>query len=43
MRFLKRFLARLANFATNRHDDRRLREEIEEHLALQMAETFAPA
>jgi predicted permease len=40
MRFLKRFLTRLANFATRRRDDRRLREEMEEHLALQTAENL---
>jgi predicted permease len=33
MRFLRRFLARLANFAARRRDDQRLREEMEEHLA----------
>ena len=32
MRFLRRFLARLKNFATGRRDDQRLREEMEEHL-----------
>ena len=40
MRFLRRFLARLKNFATGRRDDRRLREEMEEHLAQQMAENL---
>ena len=35
MRFLRRFLARLKNFATGRRDDQRLREEMEEHIALQ--------
>ncbi len=37
MRSLRRFLARLANLATRRAQDERLREEIEEHLALQTA------
>ncbi len=40
MRFLKRFLARLANFARNRRDDRRLREEMEQHIALQAEENL---
>ena len=40
MRFLRRFLARLKNFATGRQDDKRLREEMEEHLAQQMAENL---
>ena len=35
MRLLRRFLARLKNFATGRQDDQRLREEMAEHLALQ--------
>ena len=34
MRFLRRFLERLANFAGRRSADQRLREEMEEHLAL---------
>ena len=34
---LKRFLARLLNSALRRRDDKRLQEEIEEHLALQTA------
>ncbi len=37
MRSLRRFLARLANLATGRARDERLREEIEEHIALQTA------
>jgi predicted permease len=37
VRSLRRFLIRAANFATRR-DDQRLREEMEEHLALQTAE-----
>jgi macrolide transport system ATP-binding/permease protein len=40
MRSLRRFLARLANLATRRAQDERLREEIEEHLALQTAENL---
>jgi predicted permease len=38
MRFLRRFLTRLRNYSTKRRDDERLREEIEEHIALQTAE-----
>jgi putative ABC transport system permease protein len=41
MRFLKRFLARLKNFATGGHNDRRLRQEMEEHLALQFSENLS--
>ena len=40
MRPLRRFLTRLANFATRQRDDERLKEEIEEHLALQIAENL---
>ena len=40
MRFLRRFLARLKNFATGRRDDKRLREEMEQHLALQTEENL---
>jgi len=40
MRFLRRLLARLTNFATGRQDDKRLREEMEEHLAQQTAENL---
>ena len=40
MRFLRRFLARLVNFATRRQNDQRLREEMEEHLAQQTAENL---
>jgi predicted permease len=40
MRFLRRFLARLKNFAMRRRADQRLGEEIEEHLALQTAENL---
>lgn len=38
MRALKRFLARLGNFAARREDDERLREEIEQHIALETEE-----
>ena len=38
MRFLRRFLARLKNFATGRRDDQRLREEMEQHIAQQADE-----
>ena len=34
MRWLRRFLRRAVNLATGRVDDERLREEIEEHIAL---------
>jgi len=40
MRFLNRFLIRLTNLVTGRRDDQRLREEMEEHLALQTAENL---
>src|SRR5580658_9609621 len=40
MRFLRRFLARLKNFAARRRDDQRLREEMEEHLARQTEENL---
>src|SRR5580692_7033609 len=40
MRFLRRFLARLANFATRQPGDQRLREEMEEHLAFLIAENL---
>ena len=40
MRYLRRFLTRLKNFASMRGDDQRLLEEIEEHLALQTAENL---
>ena len=39
MKPLRRFLARLLNFATKR-SDQRLREEMEEHLAFQTAENL---
>jgi predicted permease len=38
MRSLRRFLRRLVSWTTTRQDEERLREEIEEHLALQTAE-----
>src|SRR5271163_4288919 len=40
MRILRRFLARLTNFAMGRRDDQRLREETEAHLAFQTAENL---
>ncbi|MGC2254070.1 MAG: ABC transporter permease [Candidatus Acidiferrales bacterium] len=40
MRFLRRFFTRLANFATRRRGDDRLKDEIEEHIALQTAENL---
>jgi hypothetical protein len=40
MKPLKRFLARLRNSALRRRDDKRLQEEIEEHLALQTADNL---
>ena len=40
MRSLKRFLARLLNSALRRRDDKRLQEEMEEHLALQTADNL---
>src|SRR5277367_1050864 len=40
MRFLRRFVTRLTNFAARRRSDRRLREEMEEHLAMQTAENL---
>ena len=40
MRFLRRFLARIANSATRRVNDERIREEIEEHIALETAENL---
>ena len=40
MKTLRRFFARLANFATRRRDEQRLREEIEEHIALQTADNI---
>ncbi|MGA9244781.1 MAG: ABC transporter permease [Silvibacterium sp.] len=40
MKILRRFLTRLKNFATGQRDDQRLREEMEEHLALLAAENL---
>ena len=40
MRFLRRFIARLSNSVAKRREDERMREEIEEHLALQTAENL---
>ena len=40
MRALRRFLVRLTASATRRRDEERLREEVEEHLALQTAENM---
>jgi predicted permease len=40
MKFLRRFLMRLANFAIGRRDDQRLREEMAEHIALQTEENL---
>ncbi len=40
MKFLKRFLARVVNFVTRRTQDERLKEEIEEHIALQTGENI---
>ncbi len=40
MRFLRRFLIRLSNFATGRSADQRLQEEIAEHLAFQTEENL---
>ena len=40
MKFLRRFLIRLSNFVTRRGADQRLRDEIAEHLALQIEENL---
>src|SRR6516165_7404414 len=40
MRFLRRFLVRLSNFATRERADERLKEEIAEHLTLQTEENL---
>jgi hypothetical protein len=40
VRSLRRFIVRLGNWAARRRDDERLKEEIEEHLALQTAENL---
>jgi putative ABC transport system permease protein len=41
MKFLRRFLIRLLNSATRRSADQRLRDEIAEHLALQIEENLS--
>jgi len=43
MKFLRRFLIRLLNSATRRSADQRLRDEIAEHLALQIEENLSAA
>jgi predicted permease len=40
MKTLRRFMARLLNFVTRRKAEERMREEIDEHIALQMAENL---
>ena len=40
VRFLRRLLTRIGNFVTGRSDEQRLREEMEEHIALQAAENL---
>ena len=40
MKSLRRFFTRLSNFTTGRRADRRLREEMAEHLALQTEENL---
>jgi putative ABC transport system permease protein len=40
VKFLRRFLIRLSNFVTRRGADQRLRDEIAEHLALQIEENL---
>jgi predicted permease len=40
MRFLRRLSKRTGNFVTGRSDEQRLREEMEEHIALQAAENL---
>jgi hypothetical protein len=40
MRSVRRFFTRLANLATGPAQDERLREEIEEHIALETAENL---
>jgi hypothetical protein len=40
MKSLRRFLARIANSATRRVHDERIREEIEEHITLETAENL---
>jgi hypothetical protein len=43
MKFLRRFFIRLSNFATGRHADQRLQEEMAEHLASQTEENLRAA
>src|SRR6185437_334189 len=40
MRMIRRFLARIRNFSTDRRGDERLREEMESHLAAQTDENI---
>src|SRR5713226_9145557 len=40
MKSLRRFLSRLGHFVTRRQDDERLRQEIQEHIALQTEENL---
>jgi predicted permease len=40
MKSLRRFLSRMTQFVTRRRDDERLKEEIEQHIALQTAENL---
>ena len=40
MKSLRRFLSRVSHFVTRRRDDERLKEEIEQHIALQTAENL---
>jgi putative ABC transport system permease protein len=40
MRFLRRWWTRIGNFSTGRRDDERLREEMQEHIALQTEENL---
>jgi hypothetical protein len=40
MRFLRRLVVRVANFASGRHAEERLKQEIEEHTALQTEENL---
>jgi putative ABC transport system permease protein len=40
MRFLRRWWTRIGNFSTGQQDDQRLREEMEQHIALQTAENL---
>jgi len=40
MKILKRFVAKLSSFTTRHRDDQRLKEEITEHVALQIAENL---